>query len=189
MAIWAHAMPFYADVHRPWSWQRQSPVYIVKILNSFYTCLNVIKAFNWVHYGKLLNTLLNCCTPPCIMKLYANNSIQVSWLGNEWSFCRNEWREASPSCYASTLTIYCCSCPEPVGCYIGKLFAGALAAAMRKMLFICNKSAVDNDNCFNAEQSKCVSLWLLSLRFHVSADTFASRDASFPTPRLLMKTL
>ena len=142
--------------------------------------LDATKAFDRVNYCKLFRLLLRRNLPACyirvLLNFYINNYVRVSWCGyfSEYFLATNGVKQGgvlSPILFC----VYLCALliglsKAGIGCYIGSNFVGALAyaddlvliapnaAALRKMLSICDDYACEYSMKFNAQKSKCLLL-------------------------------
>lgn len=144
----------------------------------FCTFLDATKAFDRVHYCKLFKLLIDRRIPPCIVRIlisfYVDNRVKVSWLGSnsDYFVAYNGVKQGgvlSPVLFCIYIDDLLLQLSRAgVGCYIGNHYVGALAyaddivlvapspTAMRIMLSICDRFALNNDVRFNAMKSKCV---------------------------------
>ena len=142
------------------------------------TMLDATKAFDRVEYCKLFRQLLLKQIPPVIIRfllnMYVNHVTRVAWNGiSSASFeIRNGVKQGgilSPILFCIYFDSLLCELTKAgVGCYIGDFFVGALAYAddivllapslnaMRTMLNVCDRFAIEYDVVFNADKSKCL---------------------------------
>ena len=150
--------------------QRQSPV--------FCTFLDVTKAFDRLHHGKLFNLLLARGLPAPIIRvliyIYTHNFVRIRWCGalTDYFLAANGVKQGavlSPvlfCLYVDNLLVLLSS--AGFGCFLGTHFVGALAyaddlvllaptaTALRKMLAICDAYAQDYCITFNVLKTKCL---------------------------------
>ena len=145
----------------------------------FCTLLDATKAFDCVEHCKLFNCLLQRDIPGVYIRLllnmYTNHVTSVSWNGicSRPSAVGSGVKQAS---FISPILFYIDSFlgalqNSGVGCYIGRMFLGALAYAddiallaptprvMRAMLAICDNYADKGHIIFNAKKFKRINTW------------------------------
>ena len=155
----------------------------------FCTFLDATKAFDRVHYCKLIRLLVKRKLPGIIVRalvgLYTNNLVRVSWCGflSDYFSVVNGVKQGavlSPVLFCVYIDDLLISLSKAgVGCYVGPFFVGALAyaddvviiaptpTAMRKLLSVCEDYACEYHISFNALKSKCLVVVPRSKRFMV----------------------
>lgn len=161
--------------------------------NVFCTFLDVSKAFDKVHYGKLFRLLIKRRLPVVIIRtlvnIYMGNFIRVNWCGvlSEYFLATNGVKQGgvlSPVLFCVYINDLLFALSDTgVGCHIGQFFLGALAyaddivltaptvAAMRLLLKVCDNYATEYHISFNAEKSNCLVFRPKNCR-HLSAPLY-----------------
>jgi Reverse transcriptase (RNA-dependent DNA polymerase)/Endonuclease/Exonuclease/phosphatase family len=144
----------------------------------FCSFLDATKAFDKIHYCKLFKLLIKRELPAHIVRvlvnLYTHNLVRVSWCGllSEYFLAANGVKQGavlSPVLFCVYIDdLLLLLSKAGVGCYIGSYFVGALAyaddivlvaptaAALRKLLSICEEFAREFCISFNHLKTKCL---------------------------------
>jgi hypothetical protein len=147
----------------------------IKQLVGFLTFLDATNVFNRVHYCKLFNELLRRCLPPAIIriliKFYADNFVQVSWLGrNSDTFIASKGVKQGGVLSPILFCVYIDNLLTQlsragVGCHIGSHFVDVLAHAddtvlvgpTHSLLTVCDGFASADDVSLYASKSNACS--------------------------------
>ena len=152
--------------------------YVTESSNVYSVLIDASKAFDRIDFCKLFRKLLDRRMPRQVLimliNLYTNQSIRATWNGVHGQFftVSNGVRQGAVSS-PTLFSIYMDGLLQrleasKVGCYIGKLFVGALAyaddltllaptvEACRKLLLICEKYAEEYSVQFNPSKSQFI---------------------------------
>ena len=156
--------------------------------SAFCTLLDATKAFDRVNYCKLFSKLMTRNIPPAYLRLllnmYTNSIARVSWNGNfSHSFnVENGVRQGgivSPVLFCVYLDgLLQQLCNSGVGCYIGKVYVGALAYADDVALLAPTPSAICAD-CLRFARNTVQSSLSLSTHQSRLGCTSLSMDGHF----------
>ena len=169
-----------------WSWKRPLTIIRCNGSSAFCTLLDATKAFDRVDYCKLFRSLTKRDLPPTVLRLllnmYTRHVNRVSWNGVfslpfTVSNGVKQGGVLSPVLFCVYIDSLLHSVAESgVGCFIGRVFVGALvhaddivllsptaATGMRTLLHVCDVLANDFSAVFNAAKSKCLTVYVSKL--------------------------
>jgi len=146
--------------------------------------LDATKTFDRVNYCKHFRLLMKRHLPVYIIRVlltfYIFNFVRVSLCGffSDYFVAANGVKQGGVLLFCVYLDgLLLAMSNSHVGCFTGDVFTGALAyaddivlsapsaSALRNMLAVCDKYAVDFDMLFNADKSKCMIVLPPSRRY------------------------